>query len=245
MLRSTRHVAAVAAVLTTLGTTALAAQSGDSTRATRRDSATAGERQLRRGMAPRWQQRVAPGGMGRDRARPALAQRGRRGNALLAGITLSTEQERALRTTRARRVAELKPLLIEGVSARSDVQIAQLNGDQRALDAANARLRANREKLVALRDSQSYVRDLRAVLTPDQQQKLDTNLESLGTRRMAVRRGARMRDRGAQPRMTPRFRETFPTPRTPRLQRDEELFGNTEELLPARDLAVAPERPVR
>jgi len=102
---------------------------------------------------------------------------------LLRGITLSTEQEKALRSSRARQLIATKPLMVEMTSARADAQLARLNGDQKALDAATARLQATRTKLDSLRAQRSPVSELRSVLTPEQQKLLDRNLSERGNRR--------------------------------------------------------------
>lgn len=100
--------------------------------------------------------------------------------AFLRGITLSTEQEKALRSAQAKHLLETKPLMMEMLSARTDEQLARLNGDQKALDAASARLTTTRTKLDTLRGKRSPVETLRSVLTPDQQKILDKNLAERG-----------------------------------------------------------------
>lgn len=138
-----------------------------------------------RGMGPGGGMR-ARGPMGPDFAGPrgpgmgAPGMRaGRMGagpRALLRGITLSVEQEKALRASQAKHLLEAKPLRIEMLSASTDQELARLNGDQKALDAATARVTAARTKLDSLRDKRLPVEALRSVLTPDQQKILDKNL---------------------------------------------------------------------
>lgn len=200
MLKTTRYLAAVTAALTVLATTSVAAQVTDSTRqdTARRPMLRDGFR-MNRGVAPRAGDRggrqpgamrfQGPGrGAGRDVAPGAPGMRSgmRRGGGampLLRGITLSTEQEKALRSSRARQLIATKPLMVEMTSARADAQLARLNGDQKALDAATARLQATRTKLDSLRAQRSPVSELRSVLTPEQQKLLDRNLSERGNRR--------------------------------------------------------------
>lgn len=114
--------------------------------------------------------RFGPGARAMGVARRARAAH------LLRGITLSAEQTKALRANQARHVTAAKPLMLELLSARTDQQLARLNGDQKALDAASARISNARARLDSLRENRSPVEDLRAVLTPEQQKLLDRNL---------------------------------------------------------------------
>lgn len=137
--------------------------------------------------------------------------------ALLRGITLSAEQEKALRGAQAKHLQVTKPLMLEMTSARADVQLARLNGDQKALDAATARMTAARSKLDSLRTSRAPASELRAVLTPDQQKLLDRNLSEMGNRgpRGGLGTGEGMRPRGFRDSARPgRFRDV-PPPRRP------------------------------
>jgi len=139
--------------------------------------------------------RFAPGGRGIGVARRARA------GFLLRGITLSTEQQKALRTNQARHITTAKPLMLELLSARTDQQLAHLNGDQKALDAAAARITTARARLDSLREKRSPVEDLRAVLSPEQQKLLDRNLSEAaqGRERMGPPRGDGMGPRGLRP----------------------------------------------
>jgi Spy/CpxP family protein refolding chaperone len=107
--------------------------------------------------------------------------------ALMRGITLSESQERALRDVRVKHISAMKPLQVEMISARADAEIAQLKGDQKALDAANARLESVRDKVRKLMEERSPTSDLRSVLTPDQQKILDKNLAEGAQRRASMR----------------------------------------------------------
>jgi Spy/CpxP family protein refolding chaperone len=142
---------------------------------------------------------------------------------MMRGITLSTEQEKALRSAQARHILATKPLMLEMMSARTDEQLARLNGDQKGLDAASARVTAARTKLDSLRSQRSPTSDLRAVLTPDQQKLLDKNLTERGSMDRMGRPGPMGHGRGGPGRMGPDgargFRDGGMPPRAPRMRR--------------------------
>ncbi len=241
MKRSTRHLGTLALGLTIMALDSLGAQTTDSTRtparASVRDSTGAGPRMgMRRrtarpeAMGPRerddyssnWR-RVSPdervelgrggfGGRG-PMTRPIAMLRSRGPNPLLRGITLSTDQEKALRATHSNQLMQAKPLMMELLSARTDEQIARLNGDQKALDHARARLEANQTWLDSLRSKRSPTGDLRSVLTPDQVKILDRNLSEFPDRRARTMDDRRPGMRGMGPR---RFRDGPPPPTRPR-----------------------------
>lgn len=107
--------------------------------------------------------------------------------AMMRGITLSESQERAMRAIRVKHISSMKPLQIEMITARADAEIAQLNGDQKGLDAANGRLTSSREQMQKLMKDRSPTTDLRGILTPDQQKTLDKNLSDGAQRRTSMR----------------------------------------------------------
>jgi hypothetical protein len=230
MTRTNRTLAACSVALTVLAASSALAQVADSTRPTpppMRGGAGPGAG-IRSRMAPDDARPARPARPGVQRSRrdgrgrggdfgPGAPGRGAsfRGNggprALLRGITLSTDQEKALRAGQARHLMANKPLMLEMMSARTDEQLARLNGDQKALDAASARLSATRVKLDSLRSLRSPTDDLRAVLTADQQKILDRNLAEQATARPMNGRAG-----GARGAMGPRgFREGV-APRGPR-----------------------------
>lgn len=241
MKRSTRHLGTLALGLTIMALDSLGAQTTDSTRtparASVRDSTGAGPRMgMRRRTArpeamgprerddysPQWR-RVSPderfelgrggfGGRGRM-TRPIAMLRSRGPNPLLRGITLSTDQEKALRATHSKQLVQAKPFMMELLSARTDEQIARLNRDQTALDDAGARLEANQTRLDSLRSKRSPTGDLRSVLTPDQVKILDRNLSEFPDRRARTMDDRRPGMRGMGPR---RFRDGPPPPTRPR-----------------------------
>lgn len=235
MLRTTRYLAAVSAALTVLATTSVAAQATDTTRqdTARRPMLRDGAR-MNRGVAPRPGDRAgrSPGAMrfqgprrgagrGLEQGAPGMRAGMRRGGArmaLLRGITLSPDQEKALRSSRARHLVAAKPFMVEMTSARADVQLARINGDQKALDAATARLQAARTRLDSLRSQRSPVSELRAVLTPDQQKLLDRNVSEMRDGR-AQRGGVAPRDgmgpRGFRDDARPGRRPRAPLPPRP------------------------------
>lgn len=222
MKSTTRHLPAttramlLAAAMTIAATQVAAAQTADSTQPPPRGPGMRGGMGPGRGMGPGAGMR-ARGPMGPDFAGPGQRGRGAPGmpaggmgpgpRALLRGITLSVEQEKALRASQARHLLEAKPLRIEMLSASTDQQLARLNGDQKALDAATARVTAARSKLDSLRDKRSPVEALRSVLTPDQQKILDKNLSDapLGGRGFGPGRG--MGPDGFGPQGGMRFRD--------------------------------------
>lgn len=151
-------------------------------------------------------QGFGPGAPGRG-----TAMRSPHGGALMRGITLSADQQKALRAAQAKHILTTKPLMLEMMSARMDEQLAQVNGDQKGLDAATARVTAARTKLDSLRSQRTPTADLRAVLTPDQQKILDRNLAERGP----ASRGA-MGPGRAGPSGGRAFRDGARGPRAPR-----------------------------
>lgn len=115
---------------------------------------------------------------------------------MLRGITLSDAQRKSLTAGRVKHLTSMKPLQVEMISARADAQIAQLNGDQKALDAANARLTSARDQMRKLMQDRSPTTDLRNVLTPDQQKIFDKNLSDGMQRRASMMRMMRGRGMG-------------------------------------------------
>ncbi len=173
-----RQFGVATAALTLFAATTAVAQVADSTKR----PAPAMRGGAMRGDMMRDGRMRGPGGDFRQGAPGMRAGRGfgpgRQG--FLRGITLSTDQEKALRSAQAKHLLETKPLMMEMLSARTDEQLARLNGDQKALDAASARLTTTRTKLDSLRGKRSPVETLRSVLTPDQQKILDKNLAERG-----------------------------------------------------------------
>jgi len=143
-----------------------------------------------------------------------IGMRGPNGpRALLRGITLSADQEKALRANQARHLLAAKPLMLEMMSARTDAQLARLNGDQKELDAASARLSTSRAKLDSLRGTRTPATELRTVLTPEQQTLLDRNLSAPGFRGNA--RGRAVGPRGPREGMAPGSRRDMQRPSPP------------------------------
>jgi len=172
-----------------------------------------------RRVSPDEQVELGRGGFGRGgfggrgpMTRPIAMLRSRGPNPLLRGITLSTDQEKALRATHSNQLMQAKPLMMELLSARTDEQIARLNGDQKALDAASARLEANQSRLDSLRSKRSPTGDLRSVLTPDQVKILDRNLSEFPDRRARAMDDRRPGMRGG---VGPRGFRDGPPPRRP------------------------------
>lgn len=161
-----------------------------------------------------WGRGFAPSAPGRG----AMMRSPRGAGSMMRGITLSTEQEKALRSSQAKHIMATKPLMLEMMSARTDEQLARLNGDQKGLDAATARVTAARTKLDSLRSQRSPTSDLRAVLTPDQQKILDKNLAERGPRDRLDRTGrlGRMGPGRMGPDGARGFREGGMPPRAPR-----------------------------
>lgn len=181
----TSRIAALVAALSITGAGVLVAQSADSTRGPRPRRQMSDSAGAMRGQFPRAFGRgfgAGPGGRGPTRfAGP--------GGGMLRGITLSESQERALKNIRVKHITTMKPLQVEMIAARADAQIAQLNGDQKALDAANGRLTSARDQMRNLMGERSPTTDLRSVLTPDQQKILDKNLTDGAARRASMMRG--------------------------------------------------------
>ena len=219
MKRTTRNFTTLALGCSTLTLGSLGAQATDSTRATTRsavrDSTAAGrETGMRRriagsdDMGPRNRDDYSPRRRGFSSDHPdhfsadglgggehmtrSVEFRGPRGhNPLLRGITLSVDQEKALRATHSKQLLQAKPLMIELLAARTDEQIARLDGDQKALDAASARLATSRTRLDSLRSKRASTADVRSILTPDQGKILDRNLSELSDRSAGANDGSR------------------------------------------------------
>lgn len=185
-MRYSTTFAAMAAAVMLVGGDVLPAQTTDSTRTMRprrqmSDSTDQGRMMQRDGQHGRMMREGARHGAWQDGM-------GRGRQAMMRGITLSDAQQRALRTSQVRHLTEMKPLQLEMLSATADARIARLNGDQRALDAATARVTATRDKVRTLASGRSPVSELRSVLTPDQQKILDENLASMANRPAARER---------------------------------------------------------
>ncbi|MCC6931111.1 MAG: hypothetical protein IT359_19120 [Gemmatimonadaceae bacterium] len=169
----------LAVALTAAATQIAVAQTTDSTQPPRArvgPGRALGEGRGMRARIPMRRNFAQPGAPGMRAPAMRVGERGPGPRALLRGITLSVEQEKSLRASQARKLLEAKPLRLEMLSAGTDQQLARLNGDQKALDVATARLTAARSRLDSLRSKRSPVEELRSVLTPDQQKILDKNL---------------------------------------------------------------------
>jgi hypothetical protein len=166
-------------------------------------------------------------------ARGMGAARRARAGYLMRGITLSADQEKALRTNQARQITTTKPFMLELLSARTDQQLARLNGDQRALDAATARISTARTKLDSLREMRSPVEELRGILTPEQQKLLDRNLSEAAQQRgrLGPARGDGEGTRGLRPGAGPRGFRDAPFP--PRRGGDDAADGDGDSDLDA------------
>lgn len=230
MSRTMRTLATCTAALALFAASSSEAQTADSTRTAppqpRRGvmgpgAGTRGEFGPRPGGAPGWAMRGGRAGRGgfAQRFGPGAPGRGAglrspRGAALMRGITLSADQSKALRSVQAKHILATKPLMLEMMAARMDAQLAQVNGDQKGLDAATARVAATRTRLDSLRSQRSPTADLRAVLTPDQQKILDKNLAERGPAGRGTPRGAMGPARGG-PNGGRSFRDGGQGPRTP------------------------------
>lgn len=232
MSRTSRTLAAASVALTLLAASSAMAQTADSTRTPPPPSPRRGMMGPGGGMrgqfgppgdgAPGWGRMRGPmgrGDMGRGFGPGAPGRgammRGPGGNgALMRGITLSADQEKALRSSQAKHILATKPLMLEMMSARMDEQLARVNGDQKGLDAATARATTARTKLDSLRSQRDPTADLRAVLTPDQQKILDKNLAEHGAMPRMGRGGAMGPGRGGPDGRG--FRDGGMAPRPPR-----------------------------
>ena len=116
--------------------------------------------------------------------------------ALFKGIDLTADQKARIKQIHERYAAEGKSLR---ESARPDVKAARdarRGGDTTAAKAAFARTADERQKMRALHER--AMADVRAVLTPAQQQKFDANLADMKARREAHQKehGGRMQRQG-------------------------------------------------
>jgi len=106
---------------------------------------------------------------------------GRGGRGLLRGLTLSDAEKTKLKEIRTKYAAERKPLVDAMRPAMEQARAARQKGDTAAARAAFERTKADRDKAKALRDRE--LAEMRAALTPDNQKKLDENLQQIAKRR--------------------------------------------------------------
>lgn len=133
--------------------------------------------------------------------------RGGRMRAMMArqmfrGITLTDVQKGQLQTLRDDNHAQMLTLLKSAQADRQALRTARVNGDTIALRAARQRIRGDRNRGIAVRGE--LQRNVRGVLTPDQQKQFDANRTHIRQRvamagrmmrreRMRFRRHAMMR----------------------------------------------------
>ena len=105
---------------------------------------------------------------------------GRGMRALFRGVQLTPEQRTQVRQIAAKYQPQRQELAKSMQPAMADVRAARQRGDSAAAKAAFARTADTRAKLQALRDQQ--LRDVRAILTPTQQQAFDRNVTQVKER---------------------------------------------------------------
>jgi Spy/CpxP family protein refolding chaperone len=112
-----------------------------------------------------WAQTAAPGHDGRARAR--------RVDRVASYLGLSDQQKESWRALRERQRDEMKPVLEEGRTLRDRLRTALQAEpqDPTTIGQAMIDLKAQRDKVKVRREA--YRQQLRALLTPEQQQKLD------------------------------------------------------------------------
>jgi Spy/CpxP family protein refolding chaperone len=129
--------------------------------------------------------RRTPGGPG---ALGAMMQR-----QIFRGVTLTQAQQAQLQKLRDASRTQMQALMKSAQADRQALRAARENGDTVALKAARQKLEGWRNRTIALRGEMQ--RNVRGVLTPDQQKTFDANrarLEHRATRAMRMMRQERM-----------------------------------------------------
>ncbi len=139
-------------------------------------TAAAGASAQRGGMAGPGMGRGGPGAMG------AMMRR-----QLFRGITLTDTQRTQLHKLHEARQAQMQAMMTSARADRQALRTAYQNGDTVALKAARQTLDGWRNRQIALRGQMQ--REVRGILTPDQQKVFDANRTRLAQR---VERGVRM-----------------------------------------------------
>lgn len=125
---------------------------------------------------------MAGPGMGRGGAMGAMLRR-----QLFRGIALTDTQKTQLQKVRDANRTELQAFAKSARADRQALRTAYENGDTVALEAARRDIEGARNRAIALRGQ--FMRNVRGVLTPDQQKTFDANRTRLEQR---AARGARM-----------------------------------------------------
>ncbi len=106
---------------------------------------------------------------------------GRRGlRALFRGVNLTAQQKEQIKAINQKYAAQTKPIREAMRPAMQEMRDARQKGDQNAARAVFERTKPQREQLRQIREQE--LKDVRAILTPDQQKTFDQNAAQLRER---------------------------------------------------------------
>lgn len=100
--------------------------------------------------------------------------------ALFRGVNLTAEQRQQLRTINQKYAAQAKPIREAMRPAMQEMRDARQKRDSTAARAVFERTKPQREQLRQIREQE--LKDVRAILTPDQQKTFDQNLAQMRLR---------------------------------------------------------------
>ncbi len=122
-------------------------------------------------------------------------QRGRRLGirALFRGVNLTAQQRDQVKAINQKYAEQAKPIREAMRPAMQEMRDARQKGDQNAARAVFERTKPQREQLQQLR--QQELKEVRAVLTPDQQKTFDQNVAQLRQRMEQWRQRGQQRQR--------------------------------------------------
>ncbi len=108
-------------------------------------------------------------------------QRGQRGRrALFRGVKLTSQQKDQIKAINQKYAQQFKPIREAMRPVMQQIRTDRQKGDSAAARAAFAQTRSQREQLRSLR--QQELKEIRTVLTPDQQKTFDQNVAQLKAR---------------------------------------------------------------
>ncbi len=108
-------------------------------------------------------------------------QRGQRGRrALFRGVNLTSQQKDQIKAINQKYAQQARPIREALRPVMQQIRTDRQKGDSTAARAAFEQTRSQREQLRSLREQE--LKDIRAVLTPDQQKTFDQNVAQLKSR---------------------------------------------------------------
>ncbi len=124
-------------------------------------------------------------------------QRGQRGRrALFRGVNLTSQQKDQIKAINQKYAQQARPIREAMRPVMQQIRTDRQKGDSAAARAAFEQTRSQREQLRSLREQE--LKEIRAVLTPDQQKTFDQNVAQLKARMEQWQRNRRDRQEGAR-----------------------------------------------